>query len=153
MQRVGVWGWPYIDLFATRANAKLPLQPTCLPFPIPWLGNRMRFNILGTNSVHTPPPPLHFAFSGLVRSPSFDRVLLVQPYIWKFHCSVGTIHLHMWKLSNVSSERLAFRERLLRSLLRISGALKQYSTRGSGLESSISVVDGISLHARPLFGR
>ena len=98
-------------------------------------------------------PPLHFALSGLVRSPSFDRVLLVQPYIWKFHCSVGTLHLHMWKLSNVSSERLAFRERLLRSLLRISGALKQHSTRGSGLESSISVVDGISLHARPLFGR
>ena len=48
--------------------------------------------------------------------------LLVQPHIWRFHHSLGTLRLHAWKLSSILSERLAFQERLRRWSLRISGS-------------------------------
>ena len=41
--------------------------------------------------------------------------LLVQPNVRKFHRGLGTLHLHAWKPSSLSSERQAFLEWLLRS--------------------------------------
>ena len=70
--------------------------------------------------------------------------LLVQPHIRKFQRCLETLHHHVWKLSNVSSERLAFQEKLQKSSPWISRVPQQQSTWESGLGPSIGVVNRIS---------
>ena len=147
-----VFGRPYIDLFAMRANTKLPLYVS------PWHRSRTLFHISGTFSTPLPPPPLHFlcqVLSRVMRStrltliliapswPQEERFtnlltllleeplkfsllwdLLVQLHARKFHRGLKTLRLHMRKLS--VTERLAFWERLQRSSLLISGVPWQH---------------------------
>ena len=55
--------------------------------------------------------------------------LLVQPHLCKFHRGLGTLWLHVWRLSSVLSERRAFLDRLcwsqLQRLQRSTSALYQ----------------------------
>ena len=78
--------------------------------------------------------------------------LVVQPHIRKFHRGLEILQPHVWKLSSDSSARLALEKRSERLSLRTSGP--QYAlTRESSLDSSVGVMEGISLHVRPLFCR
>ena len=63
--------------------------------------------------------------------------------------SRGSLCFHAWKLSSDSSARQAF-ARLQSLLLQMPGNL-QHVLSGNGQDSSFGIMEGILLHARPLF--
>ena len=176
-----VFSRPHINLFAMRANTKLPLDMSPVQDPMAWKQDASQHP--WDDLSPTPFSPSLF-FIRYYRECCFQQGchllvtlfwpqkewfpdllailmeeplklsmlwnLLVQPHIRKFHCGLKIFCLHSWKPSSVSSKRLAFWARLWRLLLLISGVPQQHSTRKNGLDSSIGVVDRISLHARPL---
>ena len=80
------------------------------------------------------------------RAPLSVWNLLVQPHVKKFHRGLETLQLRAHRLSSVS-EKLAFREELWTSLLKMSEVPQLHCTKRSGESSSIGVMDGKSLHA------
>ena len=167
-----VFGCPHPDLFATRADDKLPLYVS------PVLGS----DSLETGCLSTPLgpslslrlPAVCSSSTSIVKSAAFDRALVssggsvvatervlrrsfalvgqqtTRASVRKFHRSLGTLHLHVWKLSSKSSARQAFLKMLQGSQLLTSGDLQRPSTSRSGLCSSVGVIDGVSIPARPL---
>ena len=149
-----VFGRPYIDLFAMRANTKLLLYVS------PWHGSRTLFHISGTISTPLPPPPPSLSLSGIVESDAFNKTLFDSDC--SFLASRGAVHqsvdsfarrisqtfltmgpagsapcqeVSSWSRDpppsheetvKCVSERLAFWERLQRSSLLISGVPWQH---------------------------
>ena len=70
--------------------------------------------------------------------------LLVQPHFQKFHVSLEALCPLSCILSCYLSERLAFFEELRRSSIWILRVSQLLSIRGSGLNSSIDLIDGVS---------
>ena len=141
----------------------------CLQSQISWCGKRKLFHILTTYAL----PLFTFLFKVVLRvllSARLSLVLVAPCWPQKdWFADVLTpllaeplklpqlrsllVQPHTWKLSSNSSERLAFCEELQRSSLQILRVPKQLSGRLSGPDSSIGVMDGISLHTRPLFSK
>ena len=81
--------------------------------------------------------------------PQWDS-LLCQPHHLHFHKFPGALHLHAWRLSSISSEREAFRGRLLASWPNRSDSPLPGSIKQSGQSTVVGVSRGIVIHALPL---
>ena len=81
--------------------------------------------------------------------PCWDS-LLWQPHCNLFHQGVHALNLHAWRLSSVTSESRAFRERLLESCQGVSDPPPRASTSRGG-RSVVGVVEEALLQSTPLF--
>ncbi|XP_045137209.1 uncharacterized protein LOC123519768 [Portunus trituberculatus] len=81
--------------------------------------------------------------------PQWDS-LLRQLHRHLFHKSPATLHLHAWRLSSVSSEREAFREKLQGSWPCQSDSLRPGCTRRSGPSTVVGVSRGAVILSWPL---
>ena len=77
--------------------------------------------------------------------------LLVQPDVRKFQKGLGSQRLRLLGNSSDSSARQDLLRRLQKSPPQTSGSSQHTYTRESDIGSSIGVMEGILLHARPLF--
>ena len=77
--------------------------------------------------------------------------LLKQPHLDRFHGNVPGLALHAWQLSSEASARRAFRLRLLGGSQLPTDVPLPTSTSPSGQFSGVGVIEGVSLHAIPLF--
>ena len=140
---------PYLDLFATRAKAKLPMYVSPVLDPLAWKQDAFQYpwDHLSANSF----PPLGSSQAGSLQGSRLNRPLVdfggsavapeevvcgpsvvvsrrtsraytsVEPAC-PTPCAEVLSRPHVWRLSNVSSERRAFRGRLCESQLQTSGA-------------------------------
>ena len=77
--------------------------------------------------------------------------LLAQPHVRKYHQGLKTFRLHAWSLSSYLYKRQDFQGRLRALQWQTSDAPQLPSTSQSRPDSLVGVIDGASIHARPLF--
>ena len=79
--------------------------------------------------------------------------LLVQPRVREFHRELESLHLCAWKLSDDSSSIAGFSKEIAKIIAINLRSPQHVFSRKSGLDSSVGIMEGISLHSGPLFSR
>ena len=96
------------------------------------------------------PDLLHLLVDHPVELPMWTH-LLKQPHLNRFHLNLDMMKLHAWRLSSMSSEREAFRERLPPESRDLIELRHLTYTRRNGPSSAVGVVRGRLLQSKPLF--
>jgi len=173
------FGYPLVDLFATRHNHRLPLYVSPVYDPAAWAIDALSFAWDQLDSYAYPPPILIPQILGKIRVSSC-RILLIAPWwprrSWfndllsllydyprnlphrsdllsqsgRLHADPKMFHLHVWPLSGNLCRRNVFLSGLQPSLLRQGENPPEQSMMLVGNSSPIGVFEGKLIPSIPL---